>query len=106
MARPLRLIALLALVIASFARLPAEAAATSPGHAMMMDAGHCDVPAPSPDEPAKMGVDCMIACAALVSPACAVLPAVAPGPASHEAAPPARITGIHSSADPPPPRLP
>jgi hypothetical protein len=105
MLRPLRALALLALIVASFARLSAAEAA-APAHQAMMTAGHCaEMPAPTPDDPAKMSVDCMIACAAVAPPAYAEVAAGAPRAAMIEATPPVRIIGIHTATDPPPPRL-
>lgn len=106
MVRVLRSLALLALLVASFARLPAAEAAT-PVHppAPQATMAHCiDMPAPTPEAPAKMSIDCMIACAAVTPPVAAVLPSAVPQAAMIEATPPAHLIGIHSAADPPPPR--
>lgn len=103
MAHALRALALLALLVASLGRLPAAEAA-APDHAAMMSAGHCsDMPAP--DQPEPMSIDCMIACAAIVPPACASVQAPVPAADPAEPALSPRIAGISAGADPPPPRF-
>jgi hypothetical protein len=104
--RLLRYLLLIALMLAPFGRLSVAEAKAMPHHDMAKMASHCpDQPAPGGDKGGRASLDCMIACAAMISaPAAFILPSP---PAQVVAATIALpiLTGIRPEAEPPPPRL-
>ncbi|HEV2816863.1 MAG TPA: hypothetical protein VGW40_06540 [Allosphingosinicella sp.] len=102
--RLVQLFVLAALLVAPLGRIGISQAMAAPDHAAM--ASHCaGQPLPDADRHHKMGVDCLIACAAMASvPATLFVPPVAVE-AAVAAAPLPRLAGIRPEADPPPPRF-
>lgn len=105
MRRLVPLLALLALLVAPYGRMQAQAATVQHASPMAM-AGHCE-PAPAKvPTPAHHGsIDCMIACAGMPSVDAALAGPPLPPVAAMIAPPVAPLDGILPQFDPPPPRV-
>lgn len=101
----LRLLVLLALLVAPFGRMAAAEAMTMPEHSAMAMPGHCDpMPAPDPGDEER-SIDCMIACAAVTGAESPQLRAPRPAASLPVGLVRTGLSGLHPEADPPPPRL-
>lgn len=113
----LRILTILAMVLASFSMLGGHAAMAAPSASMAMDhaasaieqgadtAGHCaDMDGTSPSQP-MADIDCMIACTALPTIGSDYAFARLPISPVRSVPPATGISGIDLQADPPPPRL-
>jgi hypothetical protein len=98
------LLILLALLVAPYGRMQAQAAA--PHAPAMAMAGHCDPAPPTAPAPAHHGsIDCMIACAGVPAVEAGLAAPLSPLLAELTVAPVAALQGILPQFDPPPPRL-
>ena len=104
MRRLLPFLVLLALLVAPYGRMQAQAAV--PHAPQMMMIGHCQPSAPTAPTPAHHGsIDCMIACAAIVFAAEAALNPAEVAAILPESRATLHLKGLRPAADPPPPRL-
>ena len=105
----IRLLTLLALILAPAGMMRDHVAAAAPvpadqtGHHAV--AGQCaDMGDGGEERSGPTAVDCTIACSALPAAAGALPERIAAAPALHAPAPAAAPPGLHPEADPPPPR--
>jgi hypothetical protein len=101
--RASQLLVLAALMLAPFGRIGMAEARYGPGMMTM----HCAGQVPSGDVRGHpIGVDCLIACAAMAPQAAfAFAPPARPAKAVPAAKPALVLAGVRPDADPPPPRL-
>lgn len=104
MRRLLPLLVLLALLVAPYGRMQAQAA-TAHHAAPMAAAGHCEpAPAKAPTPTHHGSIDCMIACAGMPAVESALAGPPLPPVTAMIAPPAAMLDGILPQFDPPPPR--
>gem|GEM_PF-3111321 len=104
--RLLPLLIVIALAIAPFGRMGMAEARAMPKDMSSAMAFHCaGQPMPEGDKGGRVGIDCMIACAAMAPAATPPLSPPPPTAAVPIAARTLALDGIHPEADPPPPRF-
>ena len=96
----------LALMLAPFGRMGLAEARATPDQVALQTAGHCaeqPLPSGAPDHE-RMGIDCMIACAAMHMAAQSFVAPLQIAPRTPEPAVQVHLSSIRPEAEPPPPR--